>query len=218
MQLQEFLQDLNARMSAAKATGMWSDADKKRWINKAIVRACNFAKWNFLNHHSTQLTEKDREAYFLPFDYKPGGMMFIKVDGKVHVKVSIGSFQREDYPWELAFCLLGDQYLIKPSPTEDSKIIDIYYRRRPVPMVNDTDEPITPEEMDEPIVKLAFAVCLKKIPGHSGEGDKEILEATALLQQTKDREDEEGGGSGFIGQATSTRFVYREDNPQDFNQ
>ncbi len=205
-------------MSAAKATGMWSDADKKRWINKAMVRACNFAKWNFLNHHSTQLTEKDREAYFLPFDYKPGGMLLIKVDGKAHTKASIGSFQREDYPWELAFCLLGDQYLIKPSPTEDGKIIDIYYRRRTVPMVNDTDEPITPEEMDEPIVKLALAICLKKIPGRGSDGDKEILEATALLQQIKDREDEEGGGSGFVGQATSTRFIYREDNPQDFNQ
>lgn len=218
MQLQEFLQDLNARLSAAKATGLWSDADKKRWINKAIIRACNFAKWNFLNHHSTQLTEKDRESYFVPFDYRLGGMMFIKVDGKEYAKVRIENYQSGNYVWDFVFCILGDQYLLKPAPIEDGKIIDIYYRRRPVPLVNDTDEPITPEEMDEPIVKLSLAICLKKIPGRSGEGDKEILEATALLQQTKDRQDEEGGESGFVGQATSTRFLYRQSNPQDFNQ
>ncbi len=215
MQLQEFLQDLNARMSAAKTTGMWSDVDKKRWLNKAIVRVCNFAKWNFLNHHSTQLTEKDRESYFLPFDYKPGGMIFIKVDGKEHAKIRIGNYQSGSHAWERIFCILGDQYLLKPVPTEDGKIIGIYYRRRPVPLVNDTDESITPEEFDEPIVKLVLAVCLKKIPGRSGEADKEILEATALLQQTKDRQDEEGG-SMFGGQATSSRFLYRQSNSQDF--
>jgi len=146
MQLQEFLQDLNARMSAAKTTGFWSEVDKKRWINKSIIRACNFAKWNFLNHHSTQLTEKDIEAYFNPFDYKPGGMMFIKVDGQEHAKTSVENYQSGNHVWERVFCILGDQYLIKPTPLEDSKLIDIYYRRRPIPLVNDTDEPITPEE------------------------------------------------------------------------
>lgn len=204
-------------MSAAKATGMWSDADKKRWINKAIVRACNFAKWNFLGHHSTQLTEKDRESYFIPFDYKPGGMMFIKVDGQEYTKIRIENYQSGSHVWDKVFCILGDQYLLKPIPDKDGKIIDIYYRRRPVPLVNDTDEPITPEEFDEPIVKLALAICLKKIPGRSGESDKEILEATALLQQTKDRQDEEVG-SMYIGQATSSRFLYRQSNPNDFGQ
>lgn len=203
-------------MSAAKATGMWSDADKKRWINKAIVRACNYAKWSFLSHHSTQLTEKDREAYFLPFDYKPGGMMFIKVGGQEYAKASVENYQSGSHVWDQVFCILGDQYLIKPIPVEDGKIIDIYYRRRPVPLINDTDEPITPEEFDEPIVKLVLAVCLKKIPGRSGEADKEILEATALLQQTKDRQDEVE--PIFAGRATSTRFLYRQSNPQDFAQ
>ncbi len=212
MQLQEFLQDLNARMSAAKTTGMWSESDKKRWINKAIVRACNFAKWSFLNHHSTQATEKNIEAYFKPFDYRPGGMMFIKVDGQEYVKVSIENYQSGNYLWTQVFCLLGDQYLIKPTPPEDAKIIDVYYRRRPVPLVNDADEPITPEEMDEAIVKLALAVCLKKDPNRSGEADKEILEATAILQQIKDREDEEEGSAGYVGQATSTRFLFKDCN------
>ncbi len=212
MQLQEFLQDLNARISASKSNGMWSDADKKRWINKTIVRACNFAKWGFLNHHSTQTTEKDSEAYFNPFDYKPGGMMILKVDGQEYVKVSVENYQSGNHVWKTVFCILGDQYLVKPAPDEDGKIIDIYYRRRPVPLINDTDEPITPEEMDEAIVKLALAVCLKKDPNRSGEADREILEATAIVQQIKDREDEENGSSGFIGQATSTRFLYRDNN------
>jgi hypothetical protein len=212
MQLQEYLQDLNARMSASKTGGLWSDADKTRWINKAIVRACNFAKWDFLNHHATQLTEEDREAYFLPFDYKPGGLVFMKVDGNEHAKVSIGNYQSKNYHWERVFAKMGDQYLITPIPAEDGKIIDIYYRRRPVPLINLTDESIVPEEFDEPVVKLALAICLKKTPSRGSDGDKEILEATALLQQTKDREDEEEGSSGYAGQATSSRFIYKNRN------
>lgn len=215
MQLQEFLQDLNARMSAAKTTGFWSEADKKRWINKSIVRACNFAKWNFLNHHSTQLTEKDIEAYFNPFDYKPGGMMFLKVDGQEHAKTSVENYQSGNHVWERVFCILGDQYLVKPTPPEDGKLIDIYYRRRLVPLVNDTDEPITPEEMEEAIIKLALGICLKKEPNRGTDADKQILEATAILQQIKDRQDEEGGEAGFTGQATSSRFLYKNSNPQD---
>lgn len=199
-------------MSASKTSGLWSEADKIRWINKAVVRACNFAKWNFLNHHSTQLTEKDRESYFLPFDKKPGGFIFIKADGNEHAKTSIENYQSKNYPWERVFCIIGDQFLITPIPSEDGKIIDTYYRRRPVPMVNMTDESIVPEEFDEPVVKFALAVCLKKTPSRSADADKEILEATALLQQTKDREDEEEGTAGFSGQATSTRFIYKNEN------
>lgn len=202
-------------MSAAKTTGFWSEADKKRWINKSIVRACNFAKWNFLNHHSTQLTEKDIEAYFNPFDYKPGGMMFLKVDGQEHAKTSVENYQSGNHVWERVFCILGDQYLVKPTPSEDGKLIDIYYRRRPVPLVNDTDEPITPEEMEEAIIKLALGICLKKEPNRGTDADKQILEATAILQQIKDRQDEEGGEAGFTGQATSSRFLYKNSNPQD---
>ena len=202
-------------MSAAKTTGFWSEADKKRWINKSIVRACNFAKWNFLNHHSTQLTEKDIEAYFNPFDYKPGGMMFLKVDGQEHAKTSVENYQSGNHVWERVFCILGDQYLVKPTPLEDGKLIDIYYRRRPIPLVNDTDEPITPEEMEEAIIKLALGICLKKEPNRGTDADKQILEATAILQQIKDRQDEEGGEAGFAGQATSSRFLYKNSNPQD---
>lgn len=212
MQLQEYLQDLNSRMSAAKTTGLWSEADKTRWINKAIVRVCNFAKWAFLGHHSSQLTEKDKESYFLPFDYKPGGMMFMKMDGKEHVKVSVENYQSGNHIWDNVFSIVGDEYLIKPAPQEDGKIIDLYYRRRPIPLVNPTDESVTPEEMDEPVVKMALGICLKKEPSKGSEGDKEIIEATAMLQQIKDRQDEEIGEAGFIGQATSTRFVYRDSN------
>ena len=199
-------------MSASKTGGLWSDSDKIRWICKAIVRACNFARWDFLNHHSTQLTEKNREEYFLPFDYKPGGLVFLKVDGKEHAKVSVENYESGNYQWERVFAKVGDQYLITPIPSEDGKIIDIYYRRRPVPMVNLTDESIVPEEFDEPVVKLALAICLKKTPGRTSDGDKEVLEATALLQQIKDREDEEEGSAGFVGQATSTRFINKDRN------
>jgi len=199
-------------MSASKTTGLWSDTDKKRWINKSIVRACNFARWNFLSHHSTQLTQKDTEAYFNPFDYKPGGMMFLKVDGQEYAKTSVENYQSGNHASDYVFCIVGDQYLLKPTPTEDGKIIDLFYRRRPVPLINDTDEPITPEEMEEPIIKLALAICLKKLPNRGSDADKEITEAIALLQTLKDREDEEPGEAGFVGKATSTRFLNKPPN------
>ena len=202
-------------MSAAKTTGLWSEADKKRWLNKSIVRACNFAKWNFLTHHATQMTEENVEAYFIPFDYKPGGMMFVKVDGDEHVKTKLENYQSGNYVWERVFAFVGDQFLLTPIPSEAGKVIDIYYRRRPIPLVNDTDESITPEEMDEAIVKFALATCLKKDPNRRADGDKEILEASAILQQIKDREDEEGGEAGFVGQATSTRFLYKNSDSQN---
>jgi len=71
--------------------------------------------------------------------------------------------------------------------------------------------------MDEAIVKFALGICLKKEPNRSSEADKQIMEATAILQQTKDRQDEEIGEAGYVGQATSSRFLYRNCNPGDFN-
>jgi len=59
--------------------------------------------------------------------------------------------------------------------------------------------------MDEPILKLALATCLAKETGRKNEAEKEVIEAHALLQQTKDREDEEPSAV-FVGQAKSTRW------------
>lgn len=233
MQLQEFIQDLNARIAAAKVSGFWKDTDKDRWINKAIIRACNYARFKFLSKHATQLTElfpdgTGRESYFLPFDFKPGGMIYLSVDGEEYHKVSeeaflsrksdekigvIFSLQQDilhagsntDWRWNKIYALIGDEYFLNPIPAEANLIIDIFYKRRPVRLVEDTDEPITPEEMDEPILKLALATCLAKEPGKRGEAEKEVIEAHALLQQIKDREDEEPN-TAFKGQATSTRW------------
>lgn len=204
MQFQEFLQDLNARMSASKTTGFWSEENKKRWINKAIIRACNFARWKFLKKHSTINTEKDKEAYYLPFDYK--AMIFLKVNGETYHPTDPEDYESGNHVWEKVFTIIGDQFLIKPTIDEDGKTIDIYHIRRPVPLVDETDEAITPEEMDEPIVKFALAVCLKKEPGRANDAREEILEANAMLQGVKDREDEEQTGI-FKGQAISSRHI-----------
>jgi len=204
MELQEFLQDLNARMSASKTTGLWSETDKKRWLNKAIVKACNFARWKFLRKHSTINTEADKEAYYLPFDYK--SMIFLKVDGETYHPVDPEDYESGSYAWEKVFTIIGDQFLINPTIGEDGKIIDIYHIRRPVPLVDETDEPITPEEMDEPIVKLALATCLKKETGRANDAKSEILEANTTLQEIKAREDEEQTGI-YKGQAVSSRHI-----------
>jgi len=202
MQFQEFLQELNSRMSASKTTGFWSEEAKKRWINTAIIRVCNFARWKFLRKHSTILTEKDKEAYYQPFDYK--SMIFLKVDGETYHPVDPEEYQSGDYAWEKVFTIIGDQFLINPTIPEDGKIIDVYYQRRPIKLVEPTDEPITPEEMDEPIVKLALGVCLKKEKGREDDAKEEILEANALLQEIKDREGEEPSGV-YKGRAISSR-------------
>lgn len=225
MQFQEFEQDLDARIAASKITGFWKPEDKKRWINKSVVRACNFAPWKFLSKHATQLIELDtgqiKENYFLPFDYKPGGMILIKVYDPVsqkslkHYKTDIDSFHAKAYEYTRVYTIVGDEYFLNLRElAEDSnlaaadyegKIIDLFYRRRPVKMVEPTDEPITPEEMDEPILKFALAICLSKTPGRASEAVKEIQEANSMLQQLKDREDEEPQ-SVFKGQATSMRW------------
>lgn len=233
MQLQEFRQDLNARMTASKVSGFWKDADKDRWINKAVVRACNYARWKFLSKHASQLTELNpdgsgKESYFLPFDFKPGGMVFLSVDGEEYHKATENQYLSRksdnkiaptfhpsldivhpslhtDWRWQKIYAVIGDQYFIDPPADVAGKVIDLFYKRRPVRLVEETDEPITPEEMDEPILKLALATSLAKEPGRKNEAEKEVIEAHALLQQTKDREDEEPSAV-FVGQAKSTRW------------
>lgn len=213
MQLQEFRTDLSARMSASKITGFWKDSDKDRWINKAIVRACNYARWKFLSKHSSQLTELNsdgsgKESYFLPFDFKPGGMIFLSLDKAEYHKVGEETYLSTKSNNDLIqniFAIIGDEFFLNPVPTEAGKIIDFYYKRRPVRLVEDTDEPITPEEMDEAIVKLALSVCLSKIPSKKAESQQEVIEAHTMLAQIKEREDEEPS-SVFKGQATSSRW------------
>lgn len=225
MQFQEFQQDLDARIAASKVTGFWKPEDKQRWLNKSVVRACNYAAWKFLSKHATQLIGLDtgeiKENYFLPFDYKPGGMILIEVYDPVtekslkHYKTDIDSYHAKAYEYTRVYTIVGDEYFLNLQElAEDSntaasemegKIIDLFYRRRPVKMVEITDEPITPEEMDEAIIKFAFAICLTKTPGRAAEARKEIEEAHLILQQIKDREDEEPQ-SVFKGQATSMRW------------
>ena len=213
MQLQEFRQDLDARMSAAKISGFWKQPDKDRWINKGIVRACNYARWKFLSKHASQLVEKNpdgtlKENYFLPFDFKPGGLITINVGGTPHHKVSEDEYTQQSYSYERVVAIIGDEYHLNLSELTgiaEGTIIDIYYKRRPVRMVEDDDEPITPEEMDEPIVKLALSVCLTKTPGKQADAQKEVVEAHTILQQIKDREDEEPT-SVYKGQAGSSRW------------
>lgn len=233
MQLQEFRQDLDARMAAAKVSGFWKQDDKDRWINKSVVRACNYARWKFLSKHATQLTELNpdgtgKENYFLPFDYKPGGMIFLKVNGEEYHKTSeeaylsrksddqiavsylpqndvIHGSAHTDWRYQKVYAVIGDEYLIDPVIETEGKVIDLYYKRRVVRMVEPDSEPITPEEMDEPIVKLALSICLAKTPGRQADSRKEVEEAHLMLQQTKDREDEEPQAV-YKGQAKSVRW------------
>jgi len=133
-------------------------------------------------------------------------MIFLKVDGKKYHSADPEDYEGGNYAWERVHTIIGDQFLINPTIGEDGKTIDIYHIRRPVPLVDETDEPITPEEMDEPIVKLALATCLKKETGRAKDARDEILEANAMLQEIKDREDEEQTGI-YKGQAISSRHI-----------
>lgn len=225
MQFQEFLQDLDARIAASKVTGFWKPEDKKRWLNKSIVRACNYARWKFLGKHATQAIELEggeiKENYYLPFDYKPGGMVLIKVydpvteKSKKHYKIDEDSYHSKAYSYTRVYTIIGDEYFLNLRElAEDSdtaaadmegKIIDLYYKRRPVKLVEDTDEPITPEEMDEAVIKFAFSICLTKTPGRAAEAKKEVDEAHIILQQIKEREEEEPQAV-FKGRATNVRW------------
>lgn len=214
----EFLTELNARIAAAKVAGLWTDTQKKAWINTAIQRVCDFRPWKFLELAKTTTTKEDQEYYDEPTDFKTNSIYYMEVDGEEYVKKNWERYQeyKAAESTEKIFAAHNGFYFINPTPTEAGKTVDIYGIRIATKLVNDNDRPITPSEFDESIIKLALVTCLQKERRY-GEAAAERVEVEApknprvegsggLLAKLAEREEDESV-KGYVGRARSSRHL-----------
>lgn len=217
MQLSELLTELNNRISAAKVSGFWTDAQKKEWINKAGERICNFKNWKDLELAKSTTTKGDQEYYDYPSEFKPNSIYHLEVDGDEYDKKNWDEYQ--DYKAAESdakiFTSHNGFYFISPTPEEADLSIDVWGYKRWVKLVANEDTPILPSEFDEAIIKLALATCLKK-EGRYNEAQVEIAEVEApanpriegsggMLAKLAAREEDQAP-KGYIGRARSSRF------------
>jgi len=206
MSLEELLKDLNSRLIASGLTGFWDNDTKKRWLNLAIQRICSFEKWEFTEEHAYRSTVKDQEKYSMPSDCPPQGINYLKVDDKEYKYVDLVTFLRcRDNKEDVKIFTDKDgELLIYPTIPEDGKKIELWYQRIPPALVNDSDTPITPPNLDEAIVRIALASALRK-SGKGDEANMEIAEATTIMQQVLDRTQD--GKLGYEGKAINSRWL-----------
>jgi len=217
----ELLQDLNDRISAASVSGFWTTAMKTAWLDAAGKTVCNFYRWPFLELALTKETVDQREYY----DY-PGGVVRFKPNSIYQVDVEdenypIGQAGRRRVNWQQfqerkqeenpdpCFTNHDGEYFLYPIPT-DGKTMSLYGLKgwKNLADMLDADEPITPEEFDEAIVRIALASCLRKAKKYA-EAKAELLEvldpAIGLLAQIKVQTEVEGP-QGEGGTAKSSRW------------
>jgi hypothetical protein len=180
MTKQELLGDLNSRISAAKVTGFWTDEMKNLWINQAGQKVCDWSgapgqpfHWPFLELALETVTRDSKEYYDYPEapnEFKKNSIYQIDIEGEEYpigqsgrVRVSWQHFQQAKQRGEAdkIFTNHNGFYFLYKVP-ENGKTMSLYGLKKWRPLVNDEDEPITPDEFDEAIVKLALATCLRK--------------------------------------------------------
>ncbi len=218
MKLSEFLTELNNRIAAAKVSGFWSDTMKKQWINTAGERVCNYRRWKALEYALKTVTKANQEYYDYPSEFQEDSIYYMEVDGKEHIGVSWDDYQnyKANGSTDRVFASHNSFYFINPTPIKADLELAIWGIRKWVKLVNNDDEPITPSELDEPIIKLALATCLQKERRYS-EAAAEIAEVETpddprvpgsggILARLAAREEDEGP-KGYIGRAKSSRWM-----------
>lgn len=215
----ELLADLDNRISAAKVKGFWTDAMKLVWINDAGKRVCNwrspllpgFRRWSFLELAMETVARSSKEYYDYPPNMKERSIYQVDVEDEDEARegVSWETFQKHKEQENDVDVFANHQgyYFLYRVPT-DGKTISVYGERKWVNLVNDDDEPITPVDLDEAIVRIALSTCLKKA--------KKMSEALAELQDVINsemgiiaqvaRQQDVGGQKGYIGTAQSSRW------------
>jgi len=216
----ELQTDLDNRISAAKVTGFWSVAAKKEWLNQAGQRVCDYKPWEFLKTALYLTTRDSREYYDYPVGTDKGLKYnsiyniviadedYLEKDGRTRKKWD--DFQRDKLREgdELIYSNHSKWYFLYPVP-EDGKEMVIYGLRRWVTLVDDTDEPISPREFDEAIVRIALAACMRKAKKWN-EANAEVSEILSpeggQLMTLWDQEGDEGP-RGYGGQMITSRFL-----------
>jgi len=220
----ELQTELNNRIAAAKVSGFWSADMKKQWINNAGERVSNYYRWKALECVFKTITKKDQEYYDYPDqenspnEFQENSIYYMEIDGKIYDKRTWEEYQKVKKAGgdDKIFCSYDGLYFVNPTPDKNNIEIAVWGIRKWIKLVNNTDNPITPSELDEPIIKLALATCLQKERRYS-EASAEIVEVEAprdskvpgsggLLARLAAREEDEGP-KGYIGRAKSTRWM-----------
>lgn len=217
----ELLQDLNDRISAAKVSGIWTDDMKVNWLDNAGQRVCGFKPWSFLELALERLTVDSREYYDYPsgvIRFKPNSIYQISIEdesydpgiqGRRRVNWQQYAKKKQDGDTEPVFANHNGFYFLNPIPT-DGKTMSLYGRKgwQKLTGLGDDDLPVSPEEFDEPIVRLALAACLRKAKKYDQARAEalEILDPNVGILAMLWGELEEDAAKGYGGEATSSRF------------
>jgi len=169
MTFKELQDALDDRISAANITGFWSEDAKKQWLNDAGQRVCDYRPWEFLRVAKTITTREDREYYDYPEEFKYNSIYNIVIEDEEYygaggrIRKMWDSFQKEkqEETGLKIFTNHNQWYFLYPVP-ENDKTMQIYGIRKWEELENDSDEPISPSELDEAIIRVALASCLRK--------------------------------------------------------
>lgn len=218
---QELLQDLDDRISAASVSGFWTPEMKITWLDSAGKMVCNFYRWPFLELALEKQTVDQREYYDYPggsVRFKPDTIYQIDIEDETYPtgqagrrRVNWQQFQQRKQEDSSDPCFTNHNgfFFLHPIPA-DGKTMSLYGLKgwKLLSELGDDDEPITPMEMDEAIVRIALASCLRKAKKYA-EAKAELIEVLdpqvgilAQIKQQMEVEDSKGEG----GTAKSSRW------------
>ena len=219
--LQDYREALDEAISAAKTSGFWTQDFKDRAINEAGKLICNSYRWGFLEMAYTTQSRDQREYYSYPGRVESqaitnDSIYQVNIDGEEYgnrdgrERLSWVEFQKAKNSGEqnrLTFANHNGFYFLYPIP-EDGKEISIFGLRKWVELKTVDDQAITPVDLDDAIIKLALAKCLRKAKKYS-EAKAEMLEVldpeVGLLSIFWKKTHEESAG-GYKGDAISSRW------------
>ncbi len=224
MNKKELLEDLDDRISAAAITGLWPDDFKLRAINQAGQRVCDFKPWEWLKRAVYTTTRDEKEYYDYPEDvpqldgesFKLNSIYNIVIeeeeyygdDGRMRKKWD--DFQRNKNleKEELIFTNHNKWFFLHPVP-EDGKEMVLYGLLRWRDLENDNDEPISPVEYDEAIVRIALATCLRKAKKHDEARAEvaEVLSPEGGILMTLYTQEMDEGPRGYSGKFNHIRYA-----------
>lgn len=217
--LADLRQELDDQISSSSASGFWTPAMKNQWLNRAGQRVCGFYRWPFLELSVCATTAGKKEYYPYPkglLRFKPNSIYQISIEGEYYNANSQG---RGRVSWQefIKMKQRGDEtpvfanhngfYFLHPIP-EDDKEMQLFGLKGWQTLVQEEDNPITPTEFDDSIIRLALGQALRKAKKYQ-EARAEIAEVMdptsgTLAMLREDIQNE--GAKGYVGQATSSRF------------
>lgn len=215
--------ELDNRISAAKVTGFWSDDAKKEWLNQAGQRVCDFKPWEWLKKAVYIDTRDDREYYDYPEASPQTDQDSLKLNSIYNIVIEDEEYNDDDgrirKTWDeiqrakhkeldvLWFANHNKWFFLYTVPDNGKEMI-LYGLRRWRKLSDDADEPISPDEYDEAIVKIALATCLRKAKRY----DEANVEMTEVLNPEGGMlvnlwtQEQDKGPRGYGGEMGHRRF------------